>query len=146
MNLLAILDYQICAGAFSTYQLARLKKSIYSLIDLRGILAGCNKRYLAFLSSLDAPSRGERDLQRLSQTRKAGEERLKGINFFAPSEQQVMRALQCPEFNIHGLRRADLARHVCALSPSALSRQLTRLRVLGLIKKAPIPIATTSPV
>ena len=118
-----------------TYELAALKKSIYSLIDLRGILAGCNQRYLAFLSSLDDPSRGERDLQRLSQTRKAGEERFKGINFFAASEQQVLRALQRPEFNIHGLRRADLARHVRALSPSALSRQLKRLWVLGLIKK-----------
>lgn len=118
-----------------THELAALKKSIYSLIDLRGILAGCNRRYLAFLSSLDDPSSGERDLQRLSQTRQEGEERFKGINFFAAGEQQVLRALQRPEFNIHGLRRADLASHVSALSPSALSRQLKRLRVLGLIKK-----------
>ncbi len=36
--------------------------------------------------------------------------------------------------NIHGCRRADLAKHV-PLTFSALSRQLTRLRLLGLIKK-----------
>jgi DNA-binding MarR family transcriptional regulator len=118
-----------------TYELAALKKSIYSLIDLRGILAACNQRYLAFLSSLDDHSSGERDLQRLSTPRKEGDTPFKGINFFAPSEQQLLRTLQNPEFNIHGLRRADLARHVQALSPSALSRQLKRLRVLGLIKK-----------
>lgn len=118
-----------------TYELAALKKSIYSLTDLRGILVGCNQRYLAFLSSLDDPSSGERDLQRLSQNRKKGEERFKGINFFAANEQQLLRTLQRPEFNIHGLRRADLARHVRTLSPSALSRQLKRLRVMGLIKK-----------
>ena len=36
-----------------TRELAPLKKSIYSLIDLREILFGCNRRYLDFLSSLD---------------------------------------------------------------------------------------------
>ena len=45
-----------------------------------------------------------------------------------------MQALQHREFNIHGLRRADLIPHV-PLSVSALSRQLARMRVLGLIKK-----------
>ncbi len=51
----------------STRELAALKKSIYSLIDLREILLGCNQRYLAFLGSLDDPSSGQRDLARLSQ-------------------------------------------------------------------------------
>ena len=53
----------------TTRELAALKKTIYSLIDLREILLGCNQRYLAFLSSLDDPSAGERDFQRLSQPR-----------------------------------------------------------------------------
>jgi hypothetical protein len=37
----------------ATRDLAPVKKSIYSLIDLREILLGCNKRYLAHLSALD---------------------------------------------------------------------------------------------
>jgi DNA-binding transcriptional ArsR family regulator len=82
---------------------APLKKTIYSLIDLREILLACNQRDLAFLSSLDDPSAGERDLQR-------------------------------GEFNIHSWRRADLSRYI-ALTPSAISRQLKRLRDLGVIKK-----------
>ena len=41
--------------------------------------------------------------------------------------------MQRGEFNIHGWRRADLLKHV-QLTPSAMSRQLKRLRVLGLIK------------
>ena len=53
-------------GATATRELAPLKQSIYSLIDLREILLGCNQRYLALLSSLDDPSAGERDLQRRS--------------------------------------------------------------------------------
>jgi len=123
-------------GGHSTRELAGLKKSIYSLIDLRDILLGCNQRYLAFLGSLDDASAGERDLHKLSQSKVAvgAEQRVKGLNFFNPAEQTLLKALQHGEFNIHGCRRADLAKHV-PLTPSALSRQLTRLRVLGLIKK-----------
>ena len=123
-------------GGHSTRELAGLKKSIYSLIDLRDILLGCNQRYLAFLGSLDDAIAGERDLHKLSQSKVAvgAEQRVKGLNFFNPAEQTLLKALQHGEFNIHGCRRADLAKHV-PLTPSALSRQLTRLRVLGLIKK-----------
>jgi DNA-binding MarR family transcriptional regulator len=119
----------------STRELAPLKKSIYSLIDLREILLGCNQRYLAFLSSLDDPSAGARDLARLSKARvDTADKRVKGLNFFDPNEQAVLLVLARGEFNIHGLRRGDLAQHL-ELSPSALSRQLSRLRCLGLIKK-----------
>jgi hypothetical protein len=38
--------------------LAPVKKSIYSLIDLREILLGCNRRYIAHLSALDDFSAG----------------------------------------------------------------------------------------
>jgi len=120
----------------STRELAGLKKSIYSLIDLREMLSGCNQRYLAFLGSLDDTSAGQRDLQRLSQPRVSinAEQTVKGLNFFNPMEQRLLQTLQRGEFNIHGLRRADLAAHV-PIPPSALSRQLARLRMLGLIKK-----------
>ena len=120
----------------STRELAALKKSIYSLIDLREILRGCNQRYLAFLGSLDDTSAGQRDLQRLSQPRVQAntEHSVKGLNFFNPAEQRLLQTLQHGEFNIHGWRRADLSAHV-PLSASALSRQLARLRTLGLIKK-----------
>ncbi len=120
----------------STRELAGLKKSIYSLIDLRDILLGCNQRYLAFLGSLDDPSSGQRDLARLSQSRVQAntQHRVKGLNFFNPAEQRLLQTLQHGEFNIHGWRRADLVALV-PLSASALSRQLARLRTLGLIKK-----------
>lgn len=39
------------------------------------------------------------------------------------------------QLNIHGVRRSDLTRLVPELNPAALSRQLKRLRVLGLIKR-----------
>ena len=121
----------------STRELAGLKKSIYSLIDLREILLGCNQRYLAFLGSLDDTSAGQRDLQRLSQPRVQAnaDQTVKGLNFFNPAEQRLLQTLQHGEFNIHGWRRADLVHAKVPMTPSALSRQLSRLHVLGLIKK-----------
>ena len=121
-------------GAAATRELAPLKKSIYSLIDLRDILLGCNQRYLAFLSSLDDPSAGVRDLQRLSQPRVGSDPSVKGLNFFNAADQTLLRTLQRGEFNIHGWRRADLLSRV-NITPSAMSRQLKRMHVLGLIKK-----------
>jgi len=118
----------------ATRELAPLKKTIYSLIDLREILLGCNQRYLAFLSSLDDPSAGARDLQRLSQSRVGDDPSVKGLNFFNANEQTLLRTLQHGEFNIHGWRRADLLSRL-NITPSAMSRQLKRLRLLGLIKK-----------
>lgn len=120
--------------AAASRELAPLKKSIYSLIDPREILLGCNQRYLAFLSSLDDPSAGERDLQRLSQSRVGTDPSVKGMNFFNVVDHALLRTLQRGEFNIHGWRRADLLARL-DISPWVMSRQLKRLRVLGLIKK-----------
>ena len=112
-----------------------MKKTIYSLIDLREVLAGCNRRYLEFLSAIEDTSSGQRDLVRLSEPQQDGDRTIKGLNFFRRTEQRLLRALQRPEFNIHGMRRADLKRYVDELSDSALSRQLRRMRFLGLIKR-----------
>jgi hypothetical protein len=115
-------------------ELAALRKTIYSLIDLRQILAGCNRRYLEFLSALDDHAGGERHLAKLTRRKRQGHRTIKGLNFFEPTEQALPRALQRPEFNIRGLRRADVKPFV-PLSNSGLSRQLHRLRALGLIKR-----------
>ena len=119
----------------ATRELAGLKKTIYSLIDLREILLGCNRRYLEFLSAIEDTSNGQRDLTRLSEPQREGDRTIKGLNFFRRAEQRLLRALQRPEFNIHGMRRADLRAFVSELSPSRLSRQLHRLRTLGLLKR-----------
>jgi hypothetical protein len=118
-----------------TDELAPLKKTLYSLIDLCEILLGCNRRYLEYLSVLDDPSAGVRALDRLSEDRRQEDRPVKGLNFFKRSEQALLRALQRPEFNIRGVRRADLHALLPDLSPATLSRQLKRLRVLGLIKR-----------
>jgi pyridoxine/pyridoxamine 5'-phosphate oxidase len=47
----------------------------------------------------------------------------------------LVRALQRPEFNIHGLCRADLKALLHQYTNSRLSRELRRVRVQGLIKR-----------
>ena len=118
-----------------TRALAPVKKTIYSLIDLREILFGCNRRYLAHLSALDDFSAGVRALDRLTKPRSIDGKTVKGINFFDPIDNALLHALQNPRVNIAGIRRADLRPLVNGLSPPRLSRQLRRLRDIGVIKR-----------
>ena len=118
-----------------TRELAPVKKSIYSLIDLREILLGCNRRYLAHLSALDDFSAGVRALGRLTQTREVDGKTVKGINFFETSDSALLHALQNPRVNIAGIRRADLLPELQMFSPNRLSRHLRRLRDIGVIKR-----------
>ena len=115
--------------------LAPVKKSIYSLIDLREILLGCNRRYLTHLSALDDFSAGVRALDRLTKPRQVEEKTVKGINFFEPGDAALLHALQNPRVNIAGIRRGDLLGELEMFSPSRLSRHLRRLRDLGVIKR-----------
>jgi hypothetical protein len=118
-----------------TRELAPVKKSIYSLIDLREILLGCNKRYLAHLSALDDFSAGRRALDRLTKSREVDGRTVQGINFFEPGDKALLQAMQNPRVNIAGIRRADLMPDLGMFSPARLSRQLRRLRDIGVIKR-----------
>jgi hypothetical protein len=118
-----------------TRELAPVKKSIYSLIDLREILQGCNRRYLTHLSALDDFSAGVRALDRLTRPHKVEAKTVKGINFFEPGDAALLHALQNPRVNIAGIRRGDLLADLAMFSPDRLSRQLRRLLDLGVIKR-----------
>lgn len=118
-----------------TRQIAPVKKSIYSLIDLREILFGCNRRYLEHLSSLDDFSAGVRSLGRLTRPTQVGGRSVKGINFFAPDEQELLHAIWNPKRNIAGFRRGDLLHSLTMFTPTRLSRQLRRLLDIGVIKR-----------
>jgi hypothetical protein len=119
-----------------TREVAPVKKTIYSLIDLREILLGCNRRYLAHLSALDDLSAGVRSLGRLTKPREIEGRSVKGLNFFAPDEQALLHAIQDPKGNIAGFRRGDLLAELAMFSPTRLSRQLRRLLDIGVIKRA----------
>jgi hypothetical protein len=105
-------------------ELAAVKKSIYSLIDLREILLGCNRRYLEFLSALDDFSAGHRSLDKLTAPKAVDGHRIKGFNFFDKTEHSLLCSLQRPHFNISGLRRADLKPVLPQLSAASITRYL----------------------
>ncbi|MBI3156023.1 MAG: hypothetical protein HYZ20_11490 [Burkholderiales bacterium] len=71
---------------------------------------------------------------RLSQPRVGSDPSVKGLNFSDAADQTLLRTLQRGECNIRGWRRADLLARL-AISPPAMSRQLRRLHLLGMIKK-----------
>jgi hypothetical protein len=114
---------------------ASVKKSIYGPIDLREILLGCNRRYLAHLSALNDFSAGIRALDRLTRPRNVEGKAVKGINFFEPGDSALLQALQNPRVNIAGIRRADLLPDLGMFSSTRLSRQLRRLLDIGVIKR-----------
>jgi hypothetical protein len=118
-----------------TRALAPVKKSIYSLIDLRKILLGCNRRYLAHLSALDDFSAGVRALGRLTKPREVDGKTVQGVNFFAPGDTALLHALQNPRINIAGIRRGALMPDLGMFTPTRLSRQLRRLRDIGVLKR-----------
>ena len=119
----------------ATRDLASVKKTIYSLIDLREIMLGCNRRYLEHLSALDDVSAGVRALGQVTRPRTVDDKTVKGINFFAAEDSALLHALQNPRVNIAGIRRGDLLEELGTLSPSRLSRQLRRLRDLGVVRR-----------
>jgi hypothetical protein len=118
-----------------TRDLAPVKKTIYSLIDLREILFDCNRRYLAHLSALDDFSAGVRALERVTKPHTVGDKTVKGINFFQAGDSALLHALQNPRVNIAGIRRRDLLPNLGMFSPNRLSRQLRRLLDLRVIKR-----------
>jgi hypothetical protein len=76
----------------SSRALAPVKKTIYSLIDLRDIMLACNRRYLEHLAALDDFSAGVR--ARLTKPRPVDGKTVKGINFFDPVDSALLRALR----------------------------------------------------
>ena len=116
-------------------ELAPVKKSIYSLIDLREILLWLQP---ALPRPPVRPGRllaGTRALGRVTKSRAVDGKTVKGINFFEPGDSALLQALQNPRVNIAGIRRADLLPDLTMFSPTRLSRQLRRLLNIGVIKR-----------
>ncbi len=117
------------------FKLAPLKKSIYSLGDLRKLVGAANHRYLEFISALEDPTVGTKNLDKLSKPERNGERTYKGLNFFSCDDRDLLLALVRGEHLITGFRHLDIQKKLPHLSTGQVSRQLKRLRVHGLIKR-----------
>jgi len=119
----------------TTIKLAPLKKSIYSLPVLRRLMSAANRRYLKFVSTLEDPSAGTKELRKVAERAEKNGRGYRGFNFFSDADDSVLKAVARPEFTISGMRNRDLRKHLPDKTPGQVSRCLKRLRVHGLIKR-----------
>ena len=114
---------------------APLKKSIYSLSALSELLWASNRRYLEFISTLDDPSAGLRDLGKIVRPVREAGRSLPGFNLFDAEHLELFRTIIDGGFNVNGMQNRHL-RERLGKSGHQVSRLLKRLRCHGLIKKA----------
>jgi len=120
----------------SGYQVADLKKSIFSLGDLRGLMrAGC-ARYLEFLGELEDRSLGQTNLDKISRPVQDSRQRSwRGFNFFLGSDLSVLLAIVRGEYQISGMSNRRMQAALPDKNGGQIGRILKRLRLHGLIKK-----------
>jgi hypothetical protein len=116
-------------------KLAPMQKTIYSLAPLRELLLAANRRYLAFLSDLDDPSAGVRQVERLAEPVRQDARTYRGFNLFSADDLALFLALTRGEWHISGFRNSALRRVLPDRSGAQVSRLLKRLHLHGLIKK-----------
>jgi hypothetical protein len=119
----------------TSQQQAPVKKNIFSLTALTGIMLAANKRYLNFISAIEDHSVGKKKLQKITTPKVENNRTYKGFSFFEKADQDVLLYLTSGEFNINGFRCKDFKKRFKNYSSFKISRILKRLRVIGLIKR-----------
>ena len=118
------------------YKVAPLKKSIYSLGDLRGLMHAATQRYLAFLGDLEERSNGVRRLDKITTPVLDGNNRRwRGFNLFSQPDYEALLAVLRGEHCISGMSNGLLRAQMPNYSSGRMSRLLKRLRLHGVIKK-----------
>ena len=114
---------------------AKMKKTIYSLPALQGLLRASNHRYLAFLSEVDTPDVGIKQLQKITSSQTENLHRYKGFNPFHEDDAKLFRVIAHGEFCIQGLTSRALRPLLPDKTTGQISRLLKRLRIDGLLKR-----------
>jgi hypothetical protein len=114
---------------------ASMKKGIYSLTALSGLLAAANRRYLEFISSFDDISSGIKVLKKISKTIVENNRPYKGFNLFTDDDQKIFESIASGEFNISGFQNKNLRAKLTHKTTAQTSMIIKRLRTHGLVKK-----------
>ena len=114
---------------------APLKKSIYSMPLLVELMKASNRRYIEFISAIDDPSGGIKDLNKISRSVKDGDRSCRGFNLFDGDDLELFSTIIRGEFNISGFSNKALRKIIKDKKGHQVSRLLKRLRKHGLIKK-----------
>ncbi len=119
----------------TVFKLAPLRKSIYSLHDLRRLMSAANERYLAFMACLDNPDAAQQALAKMAAPAKIKGRSFRGFDLFLDPDYRLFLTLARGEWSISGFRARDLRQHIDPLTPGRASYLIKRLRTHGLIKK-----------
>jgi len=111
-----------------------MQKTIYSLPALGQTLQAVNLRYLKFLSDVDTPENGVKNLHRLAETSHEANRSYKGFNLLTEEDASLFRLLLEGAFAIQGFSNRLLRQHLPGKNAGQITRLLKRLRVHGLIK------------
>jgi hypothetical protein len=122
---------------------APMKKTIYSLGALQELLHAANRRYLEFLSAIDDPSAGLRNLTTITRTVQQNARSYRGFNFFDEADEALLVALARGEFTISGVQNKALRARFPQYNSGQMSRILRRLRAHGLLKRRADATSTT---
>ena len=114
---------------------APLKKSIYSMPALIELMKASNRRYIEFISAVDDPSSGIKDLDKISKSIKENDRGYRGFNLFDGDDLDLFCTIVRGEFNISGFSNKNLRKAMKDKTGHQISRLLKRLRKHGLIKK-----------
>jgi hypothetical protein len=114
---------------------APLKKSIYSLPVLRELMEAANRRYLEFLSAIEDPTVGIKNLEKISEPTSDGQRTYRGFNLFLSQDLKLFESIVRGEFNIRGFQNRSLRAILPGMCGTQVSRIFKRLRMHGLIKK-----------
>ncbi|MDO9154611.1 MAG: hypothetical protein Q7U47_13070 [Paludibacter sp.] len=109
-----------------SYEMARLKKNIYSLGFLADNLKAANKRYLEFISAFNNKEVGRKRLEKVSESKTENDRNYKGFNFFSDFDLSILLAILRGEFNITGFRNKHLQKQL-GFKGSKISRLIKRL-------------------
>ncbi len=119
----------------SSMKQAPVQKTIYSLPVLAELCRAANRRYLEFISALDDPSDGLKNIRKIAQPVREAGRKYRGFNLLAAEYQQLFQIIARGEQHISGFTNRSLRKILLEKSSSQISRLLKRLRMHGLIKK-----------
>jgi pyoverdine/dityrosine biosynthesis protein Dit1 len=114
---------------------APLKKSIYSLPFLRELMEAANRRYLEFISAIEDPTAGIKNLEKISEPTSDGQRTYRGFNLFLSQDLKLFEGIVRGEFHIRGFQNRSLRALLPGMCGSQVSRIFKRLKMHGLIKR-----------
>ena len=119
----------------TSYQQAPLRKTIYTLGVLMKLTRAANRRYLAFISQLEDPTVGVRQVHKIASPAYENGRSLRGFNLLSREDHELLLAIVRGEFNVNGMTNKALRSVLPRKTPWQVSRLLKRLRSHGMIKK-----------